>query len=71
MVDWKAFSDFIGGLLSGIVTVTVCAPLDLTRTRLNLNKTTKQELSGFIKTMADIYRTNGYRGFYDGTLLSD
>ena len=66
MVDLSFLSDYLGGLMSGIVSVTICAPLDLTRTRLNLNKTTSTELKGFIRTMADIYSSKGYRGYYDG-----
>ena len=30
------FIDFFSGLLGGITSVTICAPLDITRTRLNM-----------------------------------
>ena len=69
MVDFSGLSEYLSGLLSGIVSVTICAPLDLTRTRLNLNKTTSTELSGFVKTMKDIYLKHGYRGYYDGSSI--
>jgi hypothetical protein len=28
--------DFFSGLLAGIISVTVCSPLDMARTRLNI-----------------------------------
>lgn len=30
------FRDFVSGLLAGFISVTVCNPLDITRTRLNI-----------------------------------
>lgn len=32
----KRIRDFVSGLIAGIISVTVCNPLDITRTRLNL-----------------------------------
>ena len=32
----KRFHDFVSGLVAGIISVTVCNPLDIARTRLNV-----------------------------------
>ena len=33
--DYK-FKEFISGLVAGVISVTVCNPLDIARTRLNI-----------------------------------
>lgn len=32
----KWYNDLLSGLMGGLVSVTVCAPLDIARTRLNM-----------------------------------
>lgn len=66
MDQLKKWGDYLSGYMSGIISITVCAPLDITRTRLNLNKTTAQPIHGFVETFVHIFKKRGYRGYYDG-----
>ena len=68
MVALEAIADYLSGFLSGAISCTVCAPLDLTRTRLNLTRTTTTQVKGFWNTMKFIYKSNGFIGYYDGNL---
>jgi Mitochondrial carrier protein len=70
MEKLKYWGDFLSGYASGLVSCTVCAPLDLTRTRLNLTKTTNHPVSGFLKTFIDIFKKKGVRGYYDGNIIN-
>lgn len=70
MPTLKSAADYLSGYLSGLISCTVCAPLDITRTRLNLKGTINSELGGFFETLKTIYVNKGYRGYYDGKNLS-
>lgn len=35
-INNNRYRDFVSGLVAGFISVTVCNPLDITRTRLNL-----------------------------------
>jgi solute carrier family 25 folate transporter 32 len=62
--------DWLSGLAAGFTTATVCAPLDVARTRHMLMATTKSHkvinYKGFLHTMSKVYRDEGLRGMYKG-----
>jgi solute carrier family 25 folate transporter 32 len=64
MVDWSS------GLVAGFASATICAPLDISRTRHMLLATTKSraniDYKGFFHTASRIYRDEGIRGLYKG-----
>jgi solute carrier family 25 folate transporter 32 len=66
----KVFIDWISGLLGGFVSVTICAPLDLARTRMAVMATTKTNgevmYKGFFQTFRKIYHDEGFKGLYKG-----
>jgi solute carrier family 25 (mitochondrial folate transporter), member 32 len=67
--NYKLLTDWMSGLVSGFVSVTVCAPLDLARTRQMLIATTpkfESQYNGFFNTLSQIYRQEGIRGLYSG-----
>lgn len=66
MEKLKKWGDYLSGYASGVVSCTICAPLDLTRTRMNLSRTTAAPLTGFLDTFIGIYKQKGYIGYYDG-----
>lgn len=64
ITDWSA------GLVAGFASATICAPLDISRTRHMLLATTKSHgniyYKGFLHTASRIYRDEGIRGLYKG-----
>ena len=64
--DNKSYIEFLSGFVSGTVTSIVCAPLDITRTRLNLASTSQDKQIGFFHMFKKIYRKYGFIGYYDG-----
>lgn len=65
----KVKIDFLSGFISGFVSVTICSPLDVARTRLNLMQITeygKNKYKGFFSTLATIYKEEGIKGMYSG-----
>jgi len=65
----KVKIDFFSGFVSGFVTVTICSPLDVARTRLNLMQITeygKNKYNGFFNTLSTIYKEEGMKGMYSG-----
>ena len=62
----KSYVQFISGYISGVVTSVICAPLDITRTRLNLAQTSLKTKQGFFNMMSEIYTRHGFKGYYDG-----
>lgn len=67
--NYKLLTDWFAGLTAGFVSVTVCAPLDLARTRQMLIATTpkfERHYSGFFSTLTHIYRNEGFKGLYQG-----
>lgn len=83
---WKSLEDkqkerlanFFSGLVAGVISVTVCNPLDIARTRLNVmvnistiqNSPTHQNnrlYTGFLHTMQTMWKQEGLKGFYTGT----
>ncbi len=60
----EKYQNFVAGLVAGFVSVTMCNPLDITRTRLNImvsflwmknSPSHKQKYLGFVHTMKTIY----------------
>lgn len=64
------FIDWISGLLGGFASATICAPLDISRTRHMLLATTKSygviDYQGFFQTASKIFKDEGIRGLYKG-----
>jgi len=62
--------DWVSGLLGGFASATVCAPLDIARTRHMLLATTKSygviDYQGFLQTASKIFKDEGIRGLYKG-----
>ncbi|CAK75879.1 unnamed protein product (macronuclear) [Paramecium tetraurelia] len=59
---------FIAGLVGGFISVTVCHPLEVARSRLNLQNATKSvnKYQGFINSLYVIYKEEGFAGYYKG-----
>ena len=66
----RTLIDLISGLLSGFVAVSLCHPLDVARTRLNVQMSinVKKKYSGILDVFKTIYKEEGWKGFYKGTL---
>ncbi len=70
--------DFLSGLIAGVISVTVCNPLDIARTRLNvmvhslISKSSPNhdntKYNGFMHSLKVIWKEEGIRGFYTGIL---
>lgn len=60
--------EFVSALAGGIASVTVCHPLDVTRTMMNImaHSPITNRPNGFYETLKSIYREEGWRGFYKG-----
>lgn len=60
--------EFISALAGGIASVSVCHPLDVTRTMMNIMAHSPQQNrpQGFFATLRSIYHEEGWRGFYKG-----
>lgn len=61
----------LAGAAAGVVTVTVCAPLDVAKVRMQLQDaiapgSEKQRYSGLIGSLRTIYKEEGPRGFFRG-----
>ena len=68
---WRefAFTSIRGGI-SGMISALICSPLDVIKTRIQA-RTLKEvgdenKLSHFAKTMRDLYRKEGIRGYFRG-----
>ncbi|CAG9309940.1 unnamed protein product [Blepharisma stoltei] len=59
-------SDFISGTCAGIASVSVCAPLDTARTRLQVQGLYNPQYRGLLSAVYTIYRTEGTRALYQG-----
>lgn len=55
---------FLAGASAGLAQTPVCSPIELAKTRLQLQSSNK--LSGPIKCLKDIYRREGLRGIFSG-----
>ncbi|CAD8067703.1 unnamed protein product [Paramecium sonneborni] len=62
------WNHFIAGLVGGFISVTVCHPLEVARSRLNLQNATKSvnKYSGFLNTLYVIFKEEGFYGYYKG-----
>ncbi|CAK65913.1 unnamed protein product (macronuclear) [Paramecium tetraurelia] len=62
------WNHFIAGLIGGFISVTVCHPLEVARSRLNLQNATKSvnKYSGFLNTLYVIFKEEGFSGYYKG-----
>ncbi|KAM3134187.1 hypothetical protein pb186bvf_013705 [Paramecium bursaria] len=62
------FNHFIAGLSGSLLSITVCHPLEIARTRLNLQSATISigKYNGFFDTLVQIMREEGFKGFYKG-----
>eukprot|EP01017_Pseudomicrothorax_dubius_P007673 TRINITY_DN12411_c0_g1_i17.p1 TRINITY_DN12411_c0_g1~~TRINITY_DN12411_c0_g1_i17.p1 ORF type:complete len:232 (-),score=25.32 TRINITY_DN12411_c0_g1_i17:147-842(-) len=69
MVNQSKSDNFVSGLVGGLVSVTLCAPLDIARTRFQvqrLSTTNKEKYSGITQCLMTIFKEEGFRGFYKG-----
>ncbi|TYZ68075.1 hypothetical protein PybrP1_010017 [[Pythium] brassicae (nom. inval.)] len=55
---------FLGGALSGVIEALILTPLDVTKTRLQLDKT--GQYSGMVDCGKKLFRAEGPRGLYKG-----
>ena len=64
--------DFLGGLLGGLTSVLFCHPLDITKTRLNLQLHVKnmKVYNGCIDVFKKMFLEENLRGFYKGLNIS-
>lgn len=60
----------LSGGLSGATTMLVVYPLDLTRTRLSADVSTKKQYSGILDCLRQTTRQHGFQGNYRGLLIS-
>lgn len=63
----------ISGGLAGALSMAICQPIDMARTKLstdNLNSEGKRKYSGSIDCLKKIYKVEGLRGIFRGTLIS-
>eukprot|EP00746_Dinoflagellata_sp_MGD_P126730 gnl/MRDRNA2_/MRDRNA2_61487_c0_seq1.p1 gnl/MRDRNA2_/MRDRNA2_61487_c0~~gnl/MRDRNA2_/MRDRNA2_61487_c0_seq1.p1 ORF type:complete len:342 (+),score=27.26 gnl/MRDRNA2_/MRDRNA2_61487_c0_seq1:134-1159(+) len=59
----------VAGAGAGVVAVTVCAPFDVTKTRMQLQdviSSSSRRYTGLISSFKTIYREEGIRGFFNG-----
>lgn len=61
-------SQFISGSLAGLAQSFVCSPMELAKTRLQVQETNgaKHKFKGPLSCLNHIYRTEGYRGIFRG-----
>ncbi|KAG7204993.1 hypothetical protein KM043_005378 [Ampulex compressa] len=67
-------SHFIAGASAGIAQTPVCSPIELAKTRLQLQSPTQQRFTGPVQCLKHIYKHEGYRGVFRGfgiTLLRE
>ncbi len=79
MIQDQRCRNFISGLIAGFISVTVCNPLDITRTRLNIMvknilvqnspSHNSSKYQSFSHTMKTILKEEGFKGFYVGLKL--
>lgn len=65
----KVRIDFVSGFISGFIAVTICSPLEVARTRLNIMQISefgKNKYKGFFNTLTTIYKEEGLKGMYSG-----
>lgn len=64
-------NDFISGLFASTLSVTVCHPLEVVRTRMNLQNATssQKKYNGFIDGLKKIFHEEGFHGYYKGKHL--
>ncbi|TMW69788.1 hypothetical protein Poli38472_001944 [Pythium oligandrum] len=55
---------FFGGALSGVIEALILTPLDVTKTRLQLDKT--GQYKGFVDAGKQLFRSEGPKGLYKG-----
>ncbi len=71
---WKfLLTNCISGGLAGALSMAICQPIDMARTRLstdNLNSEGKRKFTGSIDCLKQIYTVEGLRGIFRGTLIS-
>ena len=71
---WKfLLTNCISGGLAGALSMVICQPIDMARTRLstdNLNSEGKRKFTGSIDCLKQIYTVEGLRGIFRGTLIS-
>lgn len=71
---WKfMLTNCISGGLAGAISMFVCQPIDMARTRLstdNYNEEGKRKFKGAIDCLNKIYQVEGIRGIFKGSMIS-
>lgn len=64
----KTFFNFFSGLTGSFISVSVCHPLEIARSRLNLQNITKSKnkYKGFFHALKVIFKEEGFKGYYKG-----
>ncbi|XP_015608431.1 mitochondrial basic amino acids transporter [Cephus cinctus] len=68
------YSHFLAGASAGIAQTPICSPMELAKTRLQLQSSTGTQFVGPLHVLKHIYRTEGFRGIFNGlgiTLLRE
>lgn len=62
---------FVSGIVAGISNALVCAPLDTSRTRFQIQGLyNEKKYSGIIQALFQIYKKEGFKGLYQGSSIS-
>lgn len=59
-------SHFLAGASAGIAQTPVCSPIELAKTRLQLQSPSENKFSGPVQCLVHVYRSEGYRGVFKG-----
>ena len=62
---------FVSGIVAGISTALICAPLDTARTRFQIQGLyTEKNYSSIFQALSKIYQKEGFKSLYQGTSIS-
>lgn len=60
------YSHFVAGATAGIAQTPICSPMELAKTRLQLQSSSGLQFSGPVQCLRYIYRNEGFRGVFKG-----
>lgn len=67
MADSERLSyHFLAGLTAGIAQAPICSPIELAKTRMQLQSAKGRKFSGPLECLKHIYKSEGYRGVFNG-----